>query len=349
MKNAIVTTLILTAGSLLYAQEPAAVPAAMEEPAKVIVTITENGETYTIELPSLESLADMEDLKGLETLQYLEGLEDEDLEFDTFLAEVQADTLDSTSVTIGKWKVVVKEKGDGTDDVDVKFDRVEDDDVKDIDTYRDVFETDWFLFDLGYNTYVDKDMQFVKLMADSIALDQKSWGSWDVNLHIFRQRLNIAQGFVNLNWGLSFEWHNYMFRGNYYPTPQQSVFTLQESASTTNLEKNRFSSTHFTLPVMLGFETKPWDTDHSFRMGFGYSPGLMVKGKTKIKDDRGTNKVKDDFNLESPFRHEVNVMMGYGGFNLYASYDLNSMFAEGEGPELHPVSVGLIIRRGFDN
>ena len=49
-------------------------------------------------------------------------------------------------------------KGDGTDDVDVKFDRVEDDDVKDIDTYRDVdvFETDWFLFDLGYNTYVDK-------------------------------------------------------------------------------------------------------------------------------------------------------------------------------------------------
>ena len=38
-------------------------------------------------------------------------------------------------------------KGDGTDDVDVKFDRVEDDDVKDIDTYRDVdvFETDWFL------------------------------------------------------------------------------------------------------------------------------------------------------------------------------------------------------------
>ena len=51
----------------------------MEEPAKVIVTITENGETYTIELPSLESLADMEDLKGLETLQHLEGLEDEDL------------------------------------------------------------------------------------------------------------------------------------------------------------------------------------------------------------------------------------------------------------------------------
>ena len=29
-------------------------------------------------------------------------------------------------------------------------------------------------------------------MADSIALDQKSWGSWDVNLYIFRQRLNIA-------------------------------------------------------------------------------------------------------------------------------------------------------------
>lgn len=316
----------------------------------VTVTITEDGETYTIEVPNMDALKNLSDLEGLETLRYLDDPEaDESLEFDDFTVRVQGDTIDSASVKIGNWKVVVKEKGDGTDDVDVEIDRWNKDDFEDLTDYRDVdvFETDWFLFDLGYNTFLNKDMEFSVPESYQALGNQQTWGSWDVNLHMFRSRVNMFKGYVNLNWGLSFEWHNYMMRGNSIPVAQMDTFTFAESA--VDLKKNRFSTTHFTLPLMVGFETKPWDTENSFRIGFGYSPGLLVKGKTKIKAEDGVSKVKDNFNLTQPLRHEVNVMLGYGDFNVYASYDLNSIFTEGQGPELYPVSIGLIIRRGFDN
>ena len=136
-------------------------------------------------------------------------------------------------------------------------------------------------------------MQFVKLMADSIALIRKAGAAGCEPAHL-PPAAQYRPGFREPELGASvLNGTTICSAGNYYPTCSNLSSLLQESASTTNLEKNRFSSTPFyPLPVMLGFETKPWDTDHSFRMGFGYSPGPMVKGKTKIKDDRGTNKVK---------------------------------------------------------
>ncbi len=254
---------------------------------------------------------------------------------------------DSTSVTVGKWRLVVKENGND-DDVDVSFKKVPE--SEEINShYVDNFETEWFLFDLGYNTYLNKDYKVAVDPAYAGMEDLKAFGSWDVNLHIFRSRVNIAHGYLNFNYGLSFEWHNFRYNDSFIILPKQDSVTIEYADAESqpyDFKKNRFSTTHFTLPLSIGFETKPWDTDKSFRMSFGYSPGIMLKGKTKIENDKGTDKVKDDFNL-APFRHEANYLIGYGDFNVYASYDVNSMFIEGEGPELHPFSVGLVIRHGF--
>ncbi|HNF70752.1 MAG TPA: hypothetical protein PLL28_15335, partial [Chitinophagales bacterium] len=64
------------------------------------------------------------------------------------------DTLpgDSTALTIGNWRLIVKETGDD-DDVDVTFGKVPA--IEEInDHYVDPFQTEWFLFDMGYNTYL---------------------------------------------------------------------------------------------------------------------------------------------------------------------------------------------------
>ncbi len=285
----------------------------------------------------------MDDLADLE--EELAELTD----YDYAYKYASPDTLpDSTTVTIGTWRITVKEDNEGGEDY--SFDRIDDEDMDDVDDhYVDPFETKWFLFDLGYNTYLNADYKTDVPEAYNALEDQQTWGSWDVNLHLFRQRLNMAKGYLNLNWGLSFEWHNYRYNSDFKMLPKMDSVTLVFESTEGipyDFKKNRFSTTHFTIPVILGFETKPWDTDHSFRMGFGYSPGLLWKGKTKIVEGGDTQKVKDDFNLEQ-FRHELNYMIGFGGLNLYASYDLNGMFVEGQGPELHPFSIGLIINRGF--
>lgn len=258
---------------------------------------------------------------------------------------VQIDTLpgDSTSITIGNWRLIVAEDGEDAEDVDVSFGKVPE--VEEIDDRDvDVFDTEWWLFDMGYNTFLNSEYKAQIDEPYTAMEDLHGWGSFDVNLHMFRSRVNIAKGYLNFNYGLSFEWHHFRFDNNFSIMPDVDTFTI--NTETIEYEKNKFNTTHLTLPVLIGFETKPWDTEHSFRMQFGYSPGLMLRGKTKLKYDGQKDIEKDDFNL-AQFRHEVNYIIGYGDFNLYASYDVNSMFAEGEGPDLHPFSVGLVIRKGF--
>ena len=264
---------------------------------------------------------------------------------DIGVTDMRMDTLpgDSTSVTVGKWRLIVKEEGNDGDDVDVSFERIPE--VEEIDDrYVDMFDTQWFLFDMGYNTFLNADN---KVQVDAPYQDLEDlhgWGSFDVNLHIFRSRVNMAKGFINFNYGLSMEWHHFRFDRNFSIIRDMDSLTL--NTEEIEYDKNKFNTTHISVPLLLGFETKPWDTENSFRMQFGYDPGLMLRGKTKHKYNSQKDVEKDDFNL-APFRHEVDFIIGYGDFNIYASYDVNSMFAEGEGPELHPFSIGLVLRKGF--
>lgn len=317
------------------------------------VVLDTNSEAFRLEMDAigkqLEALK-LEDLNlTINNEDYAELMADLD-ELDAEMealdnSGIQIDTLpgNSTAITIGNWRLIVAEDGEDAEDVDVSFGKVPE--VEEIDDRDvDVFDTEWWLFDMGYNTFLNSDYKAQIDEPYTAMEDLHGWGSFDVNLHMFRSRVNIAKGYFNFNYGLSFEWHHYRFDNNFSIMPDVDTFTI--NTETIEYEKNKFNTTHLTLPVLIGFETKPWDTEHSFRMQFGYSPGLMLRGKTKLKYDGQKDIEKDDFNL-AQFRHEVNYIIGYGDFNLYASYDVNSMFAEGEGPDLHPFSVGLVIRKGF--
>lgn len=323
-------------------------------------SITKNGVVLDPESSDLrEEMEDIQDELAdiraenitltMDSEEYADLLEDlEELEGELgFLGSTmtQIDTLpgDSTSITIGNWRLIVHEEGEDDEDVDVSFGRVPE--VEEIDDhYVDVFDTEWWLFDMGYNTFLNSENKVQVDEPYAEMEDLHGWGSFDVNLHLFRSRVNIAKGYLNFNYGLSFEWHHFRFDNNFSILPDVDTFTI--NTETLEYEKNKFNTTHLAVPLLIGFETKPWDTENSFRMQFGYSPALMLRGKTKLKYNGQKDIEKDDFNL-AQFRHEVNYIIGYGDFNLYASYDLTSMFAEGEGPDLHPFSVGLVIRRGF--
>lgn len=257
---------------------------------------------------------------------------------------------DTASIQIGKWKIVVKEKGSGND-VDISLGKDGDNDdeyeIEDYDDHDiDNFETDWILLSLGYNDFLNAENKLIVDAPYEQLGNLRFWGSTDVNLDLFRSQIRFANDHLNIGYGIGLEWHHFRFNDDFSILADTNILVL--NSETINYDKNKFNTTHLTLPLTFGFETKPWDTEESFRMYFGYDPGLRIRAKTKHKVSHNTDKEIDDFNLES-FRQEVNVMIGYGKFNLYASYDLTPMFKEAAGPELHPVSVGIVIRRGFDH
>ncbi len=277
-----------------------------------------------------------------ELMDELDDLEEElaDMNADMFYP----DTIpgDSTALTVGNWRLIVKETGEDAESVDIDIDRI----TEEVDDrYVDPFETYWWLFDMGYNMYLNENNEYDVPAPYEQLEEQQFWGSFDVNLHVFRSRVNIAKGYLNFNYGLSLEWHHFRYDDNFRIMPDTNMLVIVNE-ETIDFEKNKFNTMHVAAPLLIGFETKPWDTENSFRMQFGYSPGFMLRGKTKYKYDGEKEIEKDDFNL-SPIRHEVNYIIGYGDFNLYASYDLNPMFETNKGPELHPFSVGIVLRKGF--
>ena len=317
MKKLFLTTLILLGGYFAHAQ----------------ITVTdEDGQTYTIDGPNIQT-----DEKGNVIIKDSEGNE-------VIRVAQTTDTLlknDSTAVKIGKWKISMQ-KDDG-DNTSYSIGKEDEDDNHGDNHHVDVFNTDWFLFDMGYNTYLDAYHK-VNVPGHPELEDIHGWGSFDVNLHIFRSRINIGRGFMNFNYGISLESHHYRYDQNFSILANADSLTV--NAEDIDYDKNKFNMTYASIPILIGFETKPWDTDRSFRVMFGYDPGILWYGKTKHKLDGNSDTEKDNFNL-APFRHEVDFEIGYGDFNVYASYDVNGMFREGEGPELHPFSVGLVLRRGF--
>lgn len=304
---------------------------------KVKITVYEDdGTSYTIEVPDIDQL---DDLRNLENLRELE-----DIDLDDYNITLEQDTTikDSTSVQIGDWKIVIREK-ENSDDIDIDFGRnrkVVYSDYRDVD----VFETKPLLLSIGYNTFMDADYKVGVPAPYGDMASLNFWGSTDLNLDLFRSRVNMFRGYLNFNFGTALEWHHFRFNKDF--TLSNPSDTLVLASEEIKYDKNKFNTMHLAIPMYFGMETKPWDTDNSFRIMVGYSPGLRIKTKTKHKLDSNKEVYKDDFNVQT-FRHELNAIIGYGSFNLYASYDLNPLFIDGRGPQVHPFSVGIIVRRGF--
>ena len=67
-----------------------------------------------------------------------------------------------------------------------------------------------------------------------------------------------------------------------------------------------------------------------------------MKYKYRLEGDTKKEKDKQDFNV-NPFRVSLTARMGYGWFNVFATYSLTQLFEDGRGPELYPFTIGITL------
>jgi hypothetical protein len=100
------------------------------------------------------------------------------------------------------------------------------------------------------------------------------------------------------------------------------------------------------VPLMLQFDTKKLHKKNTFHIAAGVVGSLKIGSYTKqVTEIDGTKfkpHTKDDFNLNQ-FRYAAMVRVGYGWFDVFASYSLNTLFKKGQGPELYPFTVGITL------
>jgi hypothetical protein len=241
--------------------------------------------------------------------------------------KVQVVEGDSTKVTVGKHQLVVD------DDGNVKWER----------NCNRKFNGHWGGFDLGINGFVDEDFNIDPPAAyDFLTLKYEK--SVEVNINAYEQNINLANNKFGMITGIGLRWNNYRFADNIYLTPDSAQIAGWPDNSHT-WEKSKLVVNYLTVPLLLEYQTNAYSKSNSFHITAGVIAGWRYASHTKMMyndDGRAKPKEWDSFHL-NPFRYDATVRIGWGVVNLYATYSLNKMFKDGDGPELYPVTMGLTL------
>jgi hypothetical protein len=130
--------------------------------------------------------------------------------------------------------------------------------------------------------------------------------------------------------GAGVDWTHMRLKQNITIKPDEAALdTVQESI---DFKKNRFSSTYLRVPLSFQIRSNDDQRGNKMYLVFGPEIGFLINGKTKqVSDEKGKEKVKDDFNL-NPFRYGAFARLGYDNFGLYVKYYNNNVFADDQGP-----------------
>ncbi len=120
------------------------------------------------------------------------------------------------------------------------------------------------------------------------------------------------------------------------PDASQLVPITEIYGDNISVGTNTMSINYIDIPMEFRYHINREDYSRSFRIALGGKFGVLYNAHTKIEvtDANGlTQKVKNrqGYGL-SPIRYGAYTRMGFGGFNAWAYYGLNTLFEEGKGP-----------------
>ncbi|MCK9203400.1 MAG: PorT family protein [Bacteroidales bacterium] len=132
---------------------------------------------------------------------------------------------------------------------------------------------------------------------------------------------------------------NYMFKGNY------DTLQFVKVPDSISYKRSKLTLPYLELPIEFRFKTKS-----KFAVGIGFKVGYMIYAHTKwVGDDYLFNTsttlkstVMDIKNLER-FSYGPTFRIGYKWIHATASCSLSAIFNKDKGPDIYPVSVGLLL------
>jgi hypothetical protein len=244
------------------------------------------------------------------------------------------------------------------------------------------FNGHWGGVEMGINGYLTNDFN-TNWDKEYDYLNLKYEKSWFVNLNLWEQNIAFnKKKTIGMMTGVGMSWNNYRFsnstylvsgnseiKGYYMVTKAyydpDSIYTNQNL-----VRKSKLTNMYINVPVLFEFQTNNPSRYKRFHFTAGGVIGLRVITHTKVyfnmanqeyklqdpvtgqylpqvyrtPNDTKRNIVKEhDSFYQSPVKFDARVSIGYGWLNLFATYSINGMFQDGNGPKLHPWTLGLTL------
>lgn len=204
-------------------------------------------------------------------------------------------------------------------------------------------------FDFGINNYLENG-KFPDYSGAQYTV--RPWGSWYIGINSVLHT-DVGQNFF-VEWGFGVSWYNFKFQEDntlITKTPTETTFT--PDPRDLQFEKSKLSATYLNvsiIPMWAFGSSNCHDNCHhhhhsSFRIGIGPYAGYRIESHSKLVYDDGGDKNKekdkDNFYLNN-FRYGLKLKFGTRGVEFFTAYDLNPLFADGKGPDLHAITFGLV-------
>ena len=113
-----------------------------------------------------------------------------------------------------------------------------------------------------------------------------------------------------------------------------------------DFNKSKFTVAYLSIPVVPTLQFRNSHGKKLFRLGAGGYAGLRLESHTKVKYKENGNSTKGkergSFYLND-FRYGLMAQVGIRWLTFFAKYDLNPLFADTKGPELHALSFGVTV------
>jgi hypothetical protein len=240
-----------------------------------------------------------------------------------------------TEVTVGGVRILVDE----TDPLNTKV-KVETGGRKKSDP---PFRT-YFNLDLGINNYLDGNGNFP---GSSSPYAVRGWGSWNVGFNWMASQ-RISKGF-NWDLGLGVQWYNFKFENRDFQAVRGDGEIDFIQRSDVNGFKSKISASYLTAMSLfrLDFGKMNDQGRKGFRIAAGPYAGYRLGGTSKFvyrpSDGGGRRKEHQNTGIYlNNFRYGLRGEVGVGRFNFFTTYDLNTLFEKGAGPELNALTFGVI-------
>lgn len=111
-------------------------------------------------------------------------------------------------------------------------------------------------------------------------------------------------------------------------------------------KKFKFATTYLEAPFELRYFGNKENRNKGFKAAIGLRVGTLVgahtKGRYSVDGTKVTDKVNSKRFLET-WRYAATLRLGWGNFTILGAYNIGSVFKDGKGPQVNPISFGLCI------
>jgi len=246
---------------------------------------------------------------------------------------------DTTEIRMGRRNFKVIEGSDGTY---VKVDK----DIKE-KHWGGSFNPHWAGLEVGMNIFQNSNYSIYdgteyEEFGEVFDLRSGKSLSWNINFAEFAFKNKRKTFGVVTGMGISF--NDYAFdlpvtiekEDGYGMIVPISI--LKESSE---VKKSKLHVNYLTVPLILEVKTPLRMGSSNLYLAAGAIGSLYIGSHTKFKY-YNSNKEKSKSNYHiNQWKYDLTARIGFGDFCVFANYSMTSLFKDGNGPDIHPLMIGV--------